>query len=280
MGSTVLRSTVLSDVIYTAWPTGLYSLSVLTCMHSTTLAKKIETTALMWHRRVICRACTRLCLACVPVSILLAAVVVSLCWLVRSTSCLTSAVANCPLYLIFSRFSPRFNLRSTAVIACHLRPAAQSLSIRLWWTAGKRMRWTGRPSNTSSTAWKTTSCLQKGPTSQSNKTLCILPLHLVCGQCTMPCYLFYFTFPLIFLTKIFVCCLPVVGYSSFCVVNLFYLLSIEIFWLKLYRATTLENWTFDSAIIYDGFLTFEICESGACLTETKGVRERERKWGS
>ena len=31
--------------------------------------KKIETTARTWHRRVICRACTRLCLACVPVSI-------------------------------------------------------------------------------------------------------------------------------------------------------------------------------------------------------------------
>ena len=44
----------------------------------TTLAKKIETTARTWHRRVICRACTRLCLACVPVSIFLARVVVSL----------------------------------------------------------------------------------------------------------------------------------------------------------------------------------------------------------
>ena len=31
--------------------------------------KKIETTVRTWHRRVICRACTRLCLACVPVSI-------------------------------------------------------------------------------------------------------------------------------------------------------------------------------------------------------------------
>ena len=36
---------------------------------ATTLAKKIETTARTWHRRVICRACTRLCRACVPVSI-------------------------------------------------------------------------------------------------------------------------------------------------------------------------------------------------------------------
>ena len=36
---------------------------------STTLAKQIETTAHTWHRRVICRACTRLCLAFVPVSI-------------------------------------------------------------------------------------------------------------------------------------------------------------------------------------------------------------------
>ena len=44
------------------------------CVH-TTLAKKIETTARTWHRRVICRACTRLCLACVPVSIFLARVV-------------------------------------------------------------------------------------------------------------------------------------------------------------------------------------------------------------
>ena len=41
----------------------------------TTLAKKIETAARTWHRRVICRACTRLCLACVPVSIFLATVV-------------------------------------------------------------------------------------------------------------------------------------------------------------------------------------------------------------
>ena len=57
-----------------------------------TLAKKIETTARTWHRRVICRACTRLCLGgsvqkkffvhypllcltCVPVSIFLARVV-------------------------------------------------------------------------------------------------------------------------------------------------------------------------------------------------------------
>ena len=38
--------------------------------------KKIETAARTWHRRVICQACTRLCLACVPVSIFLARVVV------------------------------------------------------------------------------------------------------------------------------------------------------------------------------------------------------------
>ena len=31
--------------------------------------QKIETAARTWHRHVICRACTRLCLACVPVSI-------------------------------------------------------------------------------------------------------------------------------------------------------------------------------------------------------------------
>ena len=31
--------------------------------------QKIETTARTWRRRVICRACTRLCLTCVPVSI-------------------------------------------------------------------------------------------------------------------------------------------------------------------------------------------------------------------
>ena len=43
--------------------------------NSTTLAKKIETTTRTWLRRVICRACTRLCLACVPVSIFLARVV-------------------------------------------------------------------------------------------------------------------------------------------------------------------------------------------------------------
>ena len=41
----------------------------------TTLVKNIETTACTWHRRVICRACTRLCGACVPVSIFLARVV-------------------------------------------------------------------------------------------------------------------------------------------------------------------------------------------------------------
>ena len=41
----------------------------------TTLAKKIETAARTWHRRVIYQACTRLCLACVPVSIFLARVV-------------------------------------------------------------------------------------------------------------------------------------------------------------------------------------------------------------
>ena len=46
------------------------------CWEGTTLAKKIETTARTWHRHVICRACTRLCLACVPVSIFLARVVV------------------------------------------------------------------------------------------------------------------------------------------------------------------------------------------------------------
>ena len=43
---------------------------------TTTLAKKIETAARTWHRRVIYQACTRLCLACVPVSIFLARVVV------------------------------------------------------------------------------------------------------------------------------------------------------------------------------------------------------------
>ena len=44
-------------------------------LHHTTLAKKIETTAHTWRRRVISRACTRLCLACVPVSSFLARVV-------------------------------------------------------------------------------------------------------------------------------------------------------------------------------------------------------------
>ena len=45
---------------------------------TTTLAKKIETTARTWRRRLISRACTRkrLCLACVPVSIFLARVVI------------------------------------------------------------------------------------------------------------------------------------------------------------------------------------------------------------
>ena len=44
---------------------------------TTTLAKKIETTTRTWRRRVISRACTRLCLACVAVSIFLARVVVT-----------------------------------------------------------------------------------------------------------------------------------------------------------------------------------------------------------
>ena len=44
-------------------------------IETTTLAKKIETAARTWHRRVIYQACTRLCLACVPVSIFLARVV-------------------------------------------------------------------------------------------------------------------------------------------------------------------------------------------------------------
>ena len=58
------------------FPCPVYSAQFLDSMNeSTTLAKKIETTARMWHRRVICRACTRLCLACVPVSIFLARVV-------------------------------------------------------------------------------------------------------------------------------------------------------------------------------------------------------------
>ena len=48
--------------------------------------QKIETTARTWHRRVICRACTRLCLACVPVSIFLARVV--------NLSCLRALVSN------------------------------------------------------------------------------------------------------------------------------------------------------------------------------------------
>ena len=45
------------------------------CVGCTTLAKKIETTTRTWRRRVISRACTRLCLACVAVSIFLARVV-------------------------------------------------------------------------------------------------------------------------------------------------------------------------------------------------------------
>ena len=58
-----------------------FALRVLSAMtrhlhfRTTTLAKKIETTAHTWRRRVISRACTRLCLACVPVSIFLARVV-------------------------------------------------------------------------------------------------------------------------------------------------------------------------------------------------------------
>ena len=54
----------------------LWSNAFLSVHFTTTLAKKIETNARTWHRRVICRACTRLCLACVPVSIFLARVVV------------------------------------------------------------------------------------------------------------------------------------------------------------------------------------------------------------
>ena len=53
-----------------------YTTHLLNCGRTTTtLAKKIETTARTWRRRVISRACTRLCLACVAVSIFLARVV-------------------------------------------------------------------------------------------------------------------------------------------------------------------------------------------------------------
>ena len=55
---------------------------------STTLAKKIETAARTWHRRVIYQACTRLCLACVPVSIFLARVVIYTEWPASSAACL------------------------------------------------------------------------------------------------------------------------------------------------------------------------------------------------
>ena len=47
---------------------GSFNTVTLTLLTST-LAKKIETTAYMWRRCVISRACTRLCLACVAVSI-------------------------------------------------------------------------------------------------------------------------------------------------------------------------------------------------------------------
>ena len=53
---------------------------------STSLAKKIDTTACTWHRRVICRAWTRLCLACVPVSIFLARVVLLLSSILSSSA--------------------------------------------------------------------------------------------------------------------------------------------------------------------------------------------------
>ena len=52
---------------------------IMWILWTTTLAKKIETTARTLHRCVICRACMRLCFACVPVSIFLARVVRELC---------------------------------------------------------------------------------------------------------------------------------------------------------------------------------------------------------
>ena len=48
---------------------------IMLSTRSTTLAKKIETIVRTWRRRVIYRACTRLGLACVAVSIFLARVV-------------------------------------------------------------------------------------------------------------------------------------------------------------------------------------------------------------
>ena len=53
------------------YESGTLSATSTACEYSiaSTLAKKIETTARTWRRRVISRACTRLCLACVPVSI-------------------------------------------------------------------------------------------------------------------------------------------------------------------------------------------------------------------
>ena len=68
----------------------LYILHINTCIH-TTLAKKIESTARTWHRRVICRACTRLCLACVPVSIFLARVV----YVCMACMCIHTCVHAC-----------------------------------------------------------------------------------------------------------------------------------------------------------------------------------------
>ena len=60
------------------------------CITPNTLAKKIETTARTWRRRVISRACTCLCLACMAVPIFLARVVatpvttLNLCWVLIS----------------------------------------------------------------------------------------------------------------------------------------------------------------------------------------------------
>ena len=85
--------------------------------------KKIETTARTWHRRVICRACTctRLCLACVPVSIFLARVVPHA-WVTNTKSkCSHLATPECSnvqyatgLYRLKLIFVPRlvFNSRT------------------------------------------------------------------------------------------------------------------------------------------------------------------------
>ena len=99
---------------------------LITC-YSTTLAKKIETAARTWHRRVIYQACTRLCLACVPVSIFLARVVDVDRRRWRSHQ-LTYDLKRCLLFRKCLRF---LSESSFGAYVCHRRPGGSMATSHL-----------------------------------------------------------------------------------------------------------------------------------------------------